>query len=392
MGNYYGEHDSRTPTSANASRQRRSQARGFLSFFSILIIIALLIGGYLIFSNAAPLPQNAAWNLPTLGGPAPTSDVPCEILIQKAIEASGQACNSADSNTACYGNRTITAQLVPGNTGDFSRLGDIVSIDQLLSLAAAPLNLETQEWGVVIMKLLANLPSSLPGETVTMVVFGNTSFTKDAGSLQAFYFASAPGGITCAEAPAEGIVIDVPDGSGITFFINGSELSLSGDASIQAVQGDQMQVSLYNGTGVITANGQSQEFGAGQQVSVQLGGTDGMTSVSAPSTPVPLSAADLALSCTLTGQNCGVSSIPTLSADAIQATLQAAFGTSTPTPKGSGSGSTPVPGSTPPPQDQPPANTKVPPGLEKKTTTPDPKPNAGNSSSSDSQASPTPKK
>jgi len=371
MGSYYGENNSRASSSSSKSRQNRSMARGFLSVFGVLIVIALFIGGLLIFNNGSFSGVPTEWNLRPLGNAGPTaSNVPCELLIQKAIEASGQACNSTDSNTACYGNQTIVAELVPGANSAFSQLGDIVNIDELLRLAAAPLNVDKQEWGVVIMKLLANLPNSLPGETVTMIVFGNTNFTKDSGGLQAFYFASTPGGITCEQAPADGIMIDVPDGTGVSFTINGSELTLTGDANIQAVQGQQMDINLYNGTGQITANGQTQVFGAGQQVSVQLGGADGMNSVGGPSQPVSLSEADLAVYCALTGQNCGATSIPTLSADAIQATLQAAFGATAPAGSTAAPGSTAVPpaGSTP----QPPGPTRVPPGLLKKTPTPAP--------------------
>jgi hypothetical protein len=96
MGNYYSENASRESASSSNSRQRRSMARGFMSVFGILIVIALFIGGLLIFNNSSLLGQPTVWNLPTLGNPgSAVSDVPCEILIQKAIEASGQTCNSA---------------------------------------------------------------------------------------------------------------------------------------------------------------------------------------------------------------------------------------------------------------------------------------------------------
>jgi hypothetical protein len=389
MSDYYRGATTKSAQSSENSRRRRSKTNALVPILGLLSVLCLIAIGVLVFIKTNPNQPAGANNLPTLSSKA--TEFPCTVLIQKAIEASGKACDATKPNTACYGNRTIFAELAPSFTGTFDKLGDMVDITQLLRLSAAPMNIEKQDWGIVIMKVLANLPNSLPGQTITMVVFGNTNFNKDAGDLHAFYFASTPGGLTCQAAPADGIMINVPNGTGVNFTVNGAEITLTGNASLQAVNGQEMRLNVYNGSALVKSNGVEKLVGPGQQTSTQLGGADGTTSTSAPSDPVPLSPADLALSCTLTGQNCGVTGIPTLSLQDIQATLQAAFG-GTPTPgsgtttgsttstpgSGGGTGSTPTP-----------APTRIPPGLLKKTTTPTP--HGASSSSSDSFATPTPK-
>jgi hypothetical protein len=256
----------------------------------------------------------------------------CQLLIEKAMEASAEYCSQIDSNKACYGNNTLKADLVPGATDRFDERGDIVSVDQLQRIVASPLKPESDEWGIAVLKVLANLPRSLPGQTVTMVVFGNTTLDNQSGNLESFFFSSELGQIQCEKVPEDGIMISVPDGEGVSFMVNGSELTLMGDASITAVKNGKMEVNLYEGAGRIVSNGQEEYFQAGQQVSVDLGGENGVESIGVPSDPVPISQEDLETACLLTGQYCNVNEITPIPADVAQQTLQAELGiTTTPT-------------------------------------------------------------
>ena len=105
----------------------------------------------------------------------------CQLLIQKAMVASADYCNEVASNEACYGNNTLSADLAPGATDRFIQRGDIVSVEQLLRIVASPLKPDTNEWGIAVLKVFANLPRSLPGQTITMVVFGNTTLDNQGG-------------------------------------------------------------------------------------------------------------------------------------------------------------------------------------------------------------------
>ncbi len=249
----------------------------------------------------------------------------CQDLISQAMQASGSYCSRVGADQVCYGNTTIQAQLVPDASQSFSNRGDVVDVSLLRRLSASPLDLEKNQWGVAIFKVLANLPRSLPGEMVTMVVFGNTTLDKNSPGMEAFYFSSGLGKIACQKV-YDGILVNMPYGAGIHFTVNGADLTLMGNASLKATKNEDMEVSLFSGSGRIVSNGQEQYFGAGQKVSVQLGGPDGTEAVSPPSSPDPLSPEDMNLVCAMTGQLCNQPGVPTIGADQIQATIQIQLG------------------------------------------------------------------
>ena len=116
-------------------------------------------------------------------------------------------------------------------------------------------------------------------------------------------------------------MISVPNGAGVRFMVNGAELTLTGDATIKAVKGGKMEVSLFEGSGRIVTNGQEQYFGAGQKVNVQLGGENGNESVSKPSIPETLTQTELDTVCALTGQLCSQDQITPVTSDNAQQTI-----------------------------------------------------------------------
>jgi hypothetical protein len=258
-------------------------------------------------------------------------DQTCQALIQQAIQASGSSCQQMGSNKVCYGNNILKANLSPSTSERFTQRGDVIDIGVLLGLSASPLELDKDQWGVAVFKVLANLPDSLPGETVTLLVFGNTQLDNSSGSLEAFHFTSEFGQIICNKVNLDGIMITMSKGQGVHFMVNGTELTLTGDASLKAAKNGTMQVSLYSGAGEVVSQGQEQYFGAGQQVSVQLGGPGGSDAISPPSTPEPLSPDELKLACSMAGQYCSPGEITPVSPGEAQATVEAGLATSTST-------------------------------------------------------------
>ena len=250
----------------------------------------------------------------------------CQVLIDEAMQAAGTSCDKLGGNSVCYGNFTIQSKLVPGSTDPFSQRGDIINIRELQQLSASPLNISNHQWGIAIFKVMANLPRSLPGETVTLMVFGNTTLDNQSPSLETFYFSSQLGQVVCDKVPFDGITIDTPEGSGETFRINGTELTLMGNASLTANPGGNMNVSLYSGSGKIVSNGQEQYFGAGQRVSVELGGDNGMQAIGGPSAPVALSPAEMQIACTMYGKYCSAAEITPVSVEQAQANIQSGLG------------------------------------------------------------------
>lgn len=332
VGKSVSEPRSSPVTRRPAARQKRRQAGTLLlllgTFISLICVgitgLALYRGGYLPFGLAANLTATALAE----------RNASCQALIDRTIQASENFCTNTTSNTACYGNNTLQADLAPDAAQRFSERGDIIAVDRLRRLSASPLNLERNEWGIAVFKVIANLPRSLPGETVTMVVFGNATLenqSEDGTGLESFYFSSELGQIVCEKIPFDGLMVTSPDGSGIRFSINGAELTLMGNANIKAIKNGEMEVSVYQGSAHITANGEEQYFGAGQKVSVQLGGENGTEAVGGPSEPESISVEEMTMACTLTGDYCSPADIVPVSAEQAQAEIQNAI-TPTPTP------------------------------------------------------------
>ena len=311
----------------SSSRRKRQESifvllfGAFLSFICVGIAgFALYLGGY----NPFVLPFNLTATAMS------QRNASCQVLINKAIQSSDSFCGETNSNNVCYGNTTIQAELAPDATRRFSERGDIVAVNELRRLSAAPLNLENDEWGIAVFKVIANLPRSLPGETITMVVFGNTTLDKESGGLESFYFFNELGQIACEAVPSDGLMLTSPDGSGLRINVNGTELTLKGNANLKAVKNGEMEVSLFSGSGRMVSNGQEQYFGAGQKVSVELGGENGTQSISGPSVPEQLTQEELNTACAITGQYCSQSLITPVSEAEAQQQLQAEI-TFTPT-------------------------------------------------------------
>jgi len=324
--------ESLQPASARSSsrplsRKKRQETVTLLLLLGSLIAVicvgvagfALVRGGYLPFI----FPDRTATALAL-------QNANCQILIDRAIQASDTYCGNPGSNNACYGNSTIKADLAPDSTERFSERGDIVSVNELRRISASPLNLGSSEWGIAVFKVIANLPRSLPGETVTMVVFGNTTLDNASGNLESFYFSSELGQISCDKVPFDGLMVTSPSGDGIRFMVNGAELTLMGTASLKAQKNGDMEISIYRGSGRVVSNGEEQYFGAGQKVNIGLGGENGTQAITGPSEPEAIGGDDLNVACTMTGEYCSEDQIDQISADEAQGLLEGQI-TSTPT-------------------------------------------------------------
>lgn len=323
--------DSRSPQSLRRpTPRRRKKDRSpillflFFLFFPTFCAITL---GFALF-RAGYIPAVVSFNLTATS--VAKKNASCQVLIERAIRISQDSCNQIDSNKVCYGNDTISADLVPGTTQKLAMRGDIVDVEKVLRISASPLKLDSEEWGIAIMKVIANLPRSLPGQTVTMIVFGNTTLSNQSQHLESFFFSSELGQIVCEKVPDDGVMINIPKDSGVRFVVNGADLTLTGDASIQAHKNEKMEVSLYEGTARLEANGEAVYFGAGQQVEVPLGGENGTEAAGPPSAPTSLSQEDLDTACALTGQFCSRDEITPVPDELAKELLEAELGIATP--------------------------------------------------------------
>lgn len=290
-----------------------------------LTIVCLILWGIALYqSELLPWTKGAQTSSPTL-------KLNCQELIDQAMRIAESHCDHVGTNQVCYGNITIHAELLPNTTQRFSQTGDIIDVQWLRNLKTAQLDLENEEWGIAIFNIVANLPRSLPGESVKMVVFGNTTLgNQGSQDIQSFFFSNELGQIVCDEIPFDGILITMPDGTGIHLVINGTDLTLMGNASLTASLNGTMNVNLYNGSASVTAGGVTQFLGTGQTVQIPLGGTTGTDASGPPSKPKPLSDDETKLGCTMGIGNCSKTPVPTISMTDVQATIDPQFTPVTP--------------------------------------------------------------
>jgi quercetin dioxygenase-like cupin family protein len=99
----------------------------------------------------------------------------CTDAVQVALDATDLLCSDVHRHEACYGNALVEAQIDHDSDSlNFNAPGDLVNVTALRSLRLSPLNIDENRWGVVEMRLQANIPNSRP-ENVTLIVFGDVA-------------------------------------------------------------------------------------------------------------------------------------------------------------------------------------------------------------------------
>jgi hypothetical protein len=198
----------------------------------------------------------------------------CPVIVKTALDATSDACASTARNQACYGNIDISATLREGSTAQFAQVGDIVQILEVETITLKPLDEVTNTWGVALLRVQANLPDTLPGQNVTMVLFGDVSLTNvapEAESPQAFYFSTGIGDSPCAEAPASGVLVQSPQGAGtISLTLNGVEVTMGSTLYFNGAPNEDMTIAVLEGEATLTQNDESVTLTAGLQTSVAL--------------------------------------------------------------------------------------------------------------------------
>jgi uncharacterized protein YgiM (DUF1202 family) len=112
----------------------------------------------------------------------------CPAIVQSALDATDTACQMTGRNQACYGNVRLSVDTRDGSPElDFDAPGDMVDVASIRGLTLEPLNATDETWGIALMQLQADLPDSVPGQNVTVLVFGDVAMTgAETGEATAF--------------------------------------------------------------------------------------------------------------------------------------------------------------------------------------------------------------
>ncbi|GAB4512582.1 MAG: hypothetical protein OHK0046_12350 [Anaerolineae bacterium] len=189
----------------------------------------------------------------------------CPAIVQQVLENLDDICAATERNEACYGNLAMEAIPRPAaEEFQFETVGDIEEVVDIASLRLSPLVEESDAWGVALMRLQANLPDAISGQSVTFILFGDVEIinavpetSTTARPMQAFYLRTGVGDSSCAEAPESGLLVRTPEGVGeVNFSVNGVDVALGSTVFFQAQPGQSLIARAYEGSAALeTADG-----------------------------------------------------------------------------------------------------------------------------------------
>jgi len=96
----------------------------------------------------------------------------CDATVNTALERVSGICDETEGNELCYGNTMVTITTADDRASSFNTEGDIVPISDVKTIYTSAYQADDDIWGIAVMKALANVPNSLPGASVTFVLYG----------------------------------------------------------------------------------------------------------------------------------------------------------------------------------------------------------------------------
>lgn len=253
----------------------------------VLSVLLLLVGCNMAEQSSVAQPVEQISTVPP--------DATCAQVLTLAETTVGLVCDTLGRNQACYGNTRVSVDLKPNIKSPFTKSGDIIDLLSIQRLFTSPLNMETKEWGIAVLKAQANLPASLPGQNVTFLLFGDARVDNPTPDMTAVTISTGIGQTECEEAPQSAVMIQSPEGSQVAMNINGTDVTLGSTAYITTnPETQRMTFAVLEGTGVVSAFGETRVVLPGFKTGVQLGGgPDGLQASGPPNEPAPYDFANI---------------------------------------------------------------------------------------------------
>lgn len=218
--------------------------------------------------------------------PAP---IPCDQIVNSITERVDALCSNLGRNQACYGSNRVNARFVSDNPlSQFNSSGDIVNLSELSGISASPYDSITQDWGIALIKAQANLPDTLPGQNVLIMLIGDTEVSNMTPDLQAVTFRTGVGRTECTAVPPSAVLVQSPEGTLVTMNINGADITMGSTLLFTAEAENDLTVGVLEGSGLIEVDGSTSYLPSGQQVDLPLGGENGLEVIGVPSEPEPI--------------------------------------------------------------------------------------------------------
>ncbi|MBE2182069.1 MAG: hypothetical protein IAE89_01470 [Anaerolineae bacterium] len=179
----------------------------------------------------------------------------CADFVQQALGLMAQNCATIPQNGACYGYNGVSASFaVPVAADFFTRPSDIAQIEQMSRLATLPYDPATGIWGIAVIKAQANIPATLPGQAVTMILLGDVNLQNAADGMQSFIVQTGIGQPSCSQIPPSSLTVQGPRNVHVNLNVNGADFSIGSTVNFRANDNGELRVSTLDGR-VTTGNG-----------------------------------------------------------------------------------------------------------------------------------------
>jgi hypothetical protein len=184
----------------------------------------------------------------------------CEPLVKQAITDLGNNCRDSQRNSACYGNAQVNATFAQAVAPDFfTRPGDKTGLELVRTIQTSQ-DLSQGRWGIAVLNLQADIPETLPGQVVRVLLLGDAQVeaapqTGAAVSpMQAFFLRTNFSGVTCKQAPSV-IGVQSPEGIKVSLNVNGANISMGSSGIIRILPpGNTIQVINIEGQFTLEPN------------------------------------------------------------------------------------------------------------------------------------------
>lgn len=158
----------------------------------------------------------------------------CPVIVDEALLRVGDNCGGIERNSACYGASLVksTPITVPMPPDFFVTPGDRAQLIEFREIQPQPLNEEDHTFGVAVLNVQADVPGTLPGQAVILLLAGDTRVINEVAPdntektpFQSFYFLPGTGKANCYEAEPL-LTIQTPDNITINIVLNGVDTEM----------------------------------------------------------------------------------------------------------------------------------------------------------------------
>ncbi|MEL6148630.1 MAG: DUF11 domain-containing protein [Chloroflexota bacterium] len=116
-----------------------------------------------------------------------SSDEACPAIVSDALAELESSCAGIGRNAACYGNNNVLADFNREfEEAFFTSPGELADLIDVNNIETGPLDIDNRLWGIALMNVQANIPGTLPGQNVVMMLLGDTYVENDVPEESAF--------------------------------------------------------------------------------------------------------------------------------------------------------------------------------------------------------------